>query len=63
VLRQELGDGYEIIEEGLNGRTTVWEDPIEGHKSGKEYLIPCLESHQPIDLVTIMLGTDERRGL
>jgi len=59
VLRQELGDGYEIIEEGLNGRTTVWEDPIEGHKSGKEYLIPCLESHQPIDLVTIMLGTND----
>jgi len=59
VVRQELGDGYEIIEEGLNGRTTVWEDPIEGHKSGKEYLIPCLESHQPIDLVTIMLGTND----
>jgi len=59
VLRQELGDGYEITEEGLNGRTTVWEDPIEGHKSGKEYLIPCLESHQPIDLVTIMLGTND----
>ena len=59
VLRQELGDGYEIIEEGLNGRTTVWEDPIEEHKNGKEYLIPCLESHQPIDLVTIMLGTND----
>jgi lysophospholipase L1-like esterase len=59
VLRQELGDGYFIIEEGLNGRTTVWDDPIEGYKNGKEYLIPCLQSHKPIDLVIIMLGTND----
>ncbi len=59
VLRQELGDGYQVIEEGLNGRTTVWDDPIEGYKNGKEYLIPCLESHQPVDLVVIMLGTND----
>jgi lysophospholipase L1-like esterase len=59
VLRQSLGDGYHVIEEGLNGRTTVWDDPIEGYKSGKEYLIPCLESHRPIDLVVLMLGTND----
>ena len=35
VLRQEIGNGYLIIEEGLNGRTTVWDDPIEGYKNGK----------------------------
>lgn len=59
VLRQELGASYLIIEEGLNGRTTVWDDPIEGYKNGKEYLIPCLESHKPLDLVIIMLGTND----
>jgi len=59
VLRAELEDGYEVIEEGLNGRTTVWDDPIEGYKNGKTYLIPCLESHQPVDLVVMMLGTNE----
>jgi lysophospholipase L1-like esterase len=59
VLRGELGDNYQVIEEGLNGRTTVWDDPIEGYKNGKEYLIPCLESHKPIDLVIIMLGTND----
>lgn len=59
VLRDQLGDAYEIIEEGLGGRTTVWDDPIEGYKNGKEYLIPCLESHKPIDLVAIMLGTND----
>jgi lysophospholipase L1-like esterase len=59
VLRRALGGGYLVIEEGLNGRTTVWDDPIEGYKNGKEYLIPCLETHKPIDLVVIMLGTND----
>ena len=59
VLGKALGSAYEVIEEGLNGRTTVWDDPIEGYKSGKEYLIPCLESHKPLDLVVILLGTND----
>lgn len=59
VLRRALGDGYSVIEEGLNGRTTVWDDPIEGYKNGKEYLIPCIESHKPLDLVIIALGTND----
>lgn len=59
VLRQELGEGFLIIEEGLNGRTTVWDDPIEGYRNGREYLIPCLETHKPLDLVIIMLGTND----
>jgi lysophospholipase L1-like esterase len=60
ILRKELGDGYLIIEEGLNGRTTVWDDPIEGEwKNGLRYLTPCLESHAPLDLVIIMLGTND----
>ena len=59
VLRLVLGEGYQVIEEGLNGRTTVWDDPIEGYKNGMGYLIPCLESQRPIDLVIIMLGTND----
>lgn len=59
VLRNTIGVGYEVIEEGLNGRTTVWDDPIEGYKCGKDYLIPCLETHRPLDLVIIMLGTND----
>jgi len=59
VLQRELSDDYQIIEEGLNGRTIVWDDPIEGYKNGKDYLIPCLESHRPIDAVVMMLGTNE----
>jgi lysophospholipase L1-like esterase len=60
VMARALGDGYTVIAEGLNGRTTVWPDPVEGeHKNGKTYLIPCLESHYPIDLVIVMLGTND----
>jgi lysophospholipase L1-like esterase len=60
VLASTLGAEYEVIEEGLNGRTTVWEDPIEGYgRNGFSYLLPCLETHCPLDLVTIMLGTND----
>lgn len=60
VLQNELGPEYEVMEEGLNSRTTVWDDPIEGiHKNGLKYLLPCLESHAPIDLVVLMLGTND----
>jgi lysophospholipase L1-like esterase len=59
VSANALGAGYEVIEEGLNGRTTVWDDPIEGYKNGYNYLIPCLETHRPLDLVVILLGTND----
>ena len=59
ILRNSLGEDYQVIEEGLNGRTTLWDDPIEGFKNGLDYLMPCLESHKPFDLITIMLGTND----
>ena len=59
ILQELLGADYLVIPEGLNGRTTVWDDPIEGHKNGSTYLTPCLESHKPLDLVIIMLGTND----
>jgi len=59
VLELTLADGYEVVEEGLGGRTTVWDDPIEGYKNGRDYLIPCLESHRPLDLVVLLLGTND----
>lgn len=59
VLQKLLGDDYYVIEEGCNGRTTVWDDPVEQDKNGKTYLSPCLVSHKPIDLVVLMLGTND----
>lgn len=58
-LQKLLGDEYYIIEEGLNGRTTVFDDPIEEGRCGKDYLYPCLQTHKPIDLVILMLGTND----
>ena len=61
VLANLLGDKFEIIEEGLNSRTLISNDPRPGKEgtNGYEYLIPCLDSHDPIDLVILMLGTNE----
>jgi lysophospholipase L1-like esterase len=62
VMRQLLGEGYWVIEEGLSARTSVFDDPVEGqHKNGMRYLLPCLETHAPLDLVTIMLGTNDMK--
>src|SRR5262249_19027184 len=63
VLRQALGSEYEVIEEGLPGRTTVFDDPLEEYKRGKDYLLPCLRSHAPLDLVLILLGTNDLQTL
>ena len=61
-LQTLLGDRFYIIEEGLGGRTTVWDDPIEEYKNGKSYLMPCLQSHQPLDMVVLMLGTNDAKA-
>lgn len=58
LLRSSLPDSYELIEEGLSGRTTVHDDPFVEGRNGLQYLKPCLASHTP-DLVIIMLGTNE----
>lgn len=58
-LQSALGDGYKIIEEGCNGRTTIFDDPLEGWKNGLGYLRPCLNSHKPIDIVIMMLGSND----
>lgn len=62
VMRLALGADYWVIEEGLNGRTTVWDDPVEGDKSGKAHLLTILLSHNPLDLVILMLGTNDLKA-
>ena len=66
-LQKELGEDYTVIEEGFNGRTCVFDDPVEGgYKSGVNYLPPCLMTHNPLDAVLLMLGvndTKERFGM
>ena len=60
VMQAALGGEWVVVEEGLPGRTTVHDDPLEGaHKNGLAHLKACLESHRPIDVVAIMLGTND----
>lgn len=60
VLAQELGPDYYVIEEGNGGRLSVHDDPIDGaHRSGFRILPALLESHRPLDLLIIMLGTND----
>jgi lysophospholipase L1-like esterase len=59
VLAARLGVEYRVVEEGLNGRTTRWDDPIELGRNGLTYLRPCIESHKPLDLIVVMLGTND----
>lgn len=60
VLAATLGGGWTVIEEGLPGRTTCQDDPIMGaHMNGQTGLRIALGSHGPIDVLTIMLGTND----
>ncbi|MCI8518264.1 MAG: SGNH/GDSL hydrolase family protein [Hungatella sp.] len=54
-----LGPDYHIIEEGLGGRTTIYDLPEKAYLNGKPYLLPCLLTHRPLDLVVLMLGSND----
>jgi lysophospholipase L1-like esterase len=58
-LQKQLGEQYSVIEEGLGSRTTDLEYGKKPGRNGKTYLQPCLESHNPLDLVVLMLGTND----
>lgn len=51
---------WEVIAEGHPGRTTLHDDPVEGaHRNGLTVLPALLESHKPVDVVLVMLGTND----
>lgn len=58
VLAGQLGAAWHVVEAGLNGRTTVFVDPL-GDKTGLRHLGPVLESAAPVDVVVVMLGTND----
>ena len=60
ILQALLGEDFRVIEEGFGGRTIAFDDPVEGgYKSAMDYLPPCLMSHDPLDMVIVMLGTND----
>lgn len=60
-LQMLLGENYLILEEGLSGRTTCFPDPVHEGLAGIDYIYPCLMSHEPVDLLIIMLGTNDTK--
>lgn len=61
LLQGALGGNYEIIEEGLSSRTTNLEFSRKPGRKGDAYFRPCVESHYPLDLIVIMLGTNDAK--
>jgi lysophospholipase L1-like esterase len=59
LLAALLGDEWYVVEEGLNGRTTTLDSPVAPGKNGLTYLVPCLYSHAPLDVVVIFLGNND----
>jgi lysophospholipase L1-like esterase len=58
-LQAALGEQWEVIAEGLNGRTATVDSPVAEGRNGLTYLMPCLHSHMPLDIVVIYLGTND----
>ena len=61
LLEKQLGEGYKVLEEGLSGRTTVFPDPLHESMAGLDVIYSCLMSHEPVDLLIIMLGTNDTK--
>jgi len=59
ILQQSLGKTFHVIEAGLNGRTTVFDDPGKAGYNGLTSLGPILESCPLLDVVILMLGTND----
>lgn len=59
VAQKVLGQEYQILEDGISGRTTVWEDPFVPCRNGLEGIGYGLLRAKPIDLVVLMLGTND----
>ena len=63
VLQECLKGEFRVIEEGLCGRTVMFDDPVAPDRIGRRFLNCCLQSHQPLDLVVLMLGTNDIRHI
>ena len=59
LLQKFLGEEYDVVEEGLEGRTACFEDPLFEGLCGLKYIYPCIMTHKPVDLLIIMLGTND----
>lgn len=61
LLQKVLGEEYLVIEEGLSGRTCVYDDPDMDSVNLLPVLHALLNSHEPLDLLILMLGTNDAK--
>jgi lysophospholipase L1-like esterase len=59
VLQRALGDDVHVVEEGLNGRTTVFDVPEDPDRNGLTFLSALLETHAPVDMLVLFLGVND----
>ena len=59
LLQKKLGADHRVIEEGLCGRTTVFQDDLREGRRGLDLIGITMEMHNPIDLLILMLGTND----
>src|SRR3989344_1627811 len=63
VLQDTLGDGYEVINEGLCGRIFAAKEPGKVYRTGITHLKSILNTNEPIDIMTVMLGTNDMKNI
>ena len=63
VCRRELGADYTVIECGLNGRTTIYDNPNVKFRNGADALPFALLENMPLDLAVLMLGSNDSKGI
>ncbi|MBQ7713842.1 MAG: lipolytic enzyme, G-D-S-L [Oscillospiraceae bacterium] len=61
LLQRALGEDFLVLEEGLGGRTTVFPDPLHESMDAVSVAYPILMSHEPVDLLIVMLGTNDTK--
>ena len=61
LLQAKLGGDYRVEEEGLNGRTTMFDDPLSEYRNGLASIDTCMLTKYPVDMVIVMLGTNDTK--
>lgn len=59
IAEERAGDGFELINKGMNGRTACCDEPLFPFRNGLKYIEPCILTHLPVDMVCVMLGTND----
>lgn len=63
ICQQIVSEEIEILEEGLNGRTTCVDEAGMEFRNGLQYIQPCIRTHLPLDMICVMLGSNDLKSV